>query len=290
MARVAEGMERVAHEIAANRKQRRDFLAEVKIATRHRQNDVVSFLQNARSARGKATREQAEHQRKTAKARHADVFSTLLGLQTSRLRATSLQAAEGKKMIRELHDEIRSMLRSQKSSRLRAVRTNHREAVDTNSRRQGEVRVMLDEFAREGVARRQNQAEFAEAQRKRAAAFMIDLTAGVDAFRDKLARDGRDRAAEIQDHLSAYARDRREGTAIWRSNLKKGPPVKEQPREAVHSVVVHSAAAPAARRETVATPTASANAHAADKAKSAQSASGRRPAPKPHGRQRGRTK
>ncbi len=40
MARVAEGMGRVANEIAANRKQRRDFLAEVKITTGHRQNDV----------------------------------------------------------------------------------------------------------------------------------------------------------------------------------------------------------------------------------------------------------
>ena len=156
MARVAEGMGRVADEIAANRKQRRDFLAEVKIATGHRQKDVKSFLQNARSARGKATREQAEHRRKTAKARHADVFSTLLGVQTSRRRAASLQAAEGKKMTRELHDEVRSMLRGQKASRLRAARANHKEAVDTNSRRQGEVRAMLDQFAREGVARRQH--------------------------------------------------------------------------------------------------------------------------------------
>ena len=111
MARVAEGMARVADEIAAGRRQRREFVAEIKIATGNRQSDIKSFLENARSARDKATREQAEHRRKTAKARHADVFSTLLGVQTSRGRAASLQAAEGKKMTRELHDEVRSMLR-----------------------------------------------------------------------------------------------------------------------------------------------------------------------------------
>ena len=156
MARVAEDMGRMADEIAANRKQRRDFLAEVKIATGHRQNDVESFLKNAKSARGKATREQAEHRRTTAKARHADVFSTLLGVQTSRRRAAGLQAAEGKKMTRDLHDEVRSMLRGQKAFRIRTARANHKEAVDTNSRRQGEVKTMLGEFAREGVARRQS--------------------------------------------------------------------------------------------------------------------------------------
>jgi len=211
MAKVAEGMARIASEIAAARKQRRDFLAKNKAATGHRQSDVESFLQNARSARGKATREQAEHRRRTAKARHADVFSMLLDVQTFRRRAGSLQEAEAKKMTRGLQREVGSMLSRQKTSRIRAARENHKEALDTNSRRQGEVRAMLDQFAREGVARRQNHAEFAEAQRKRAAAFMIDLTNGVDAFRDKLARNGRDRAAEIRDHLSTYARDRRRG-------------------------------------------------------------------------------
>ncbi len=323
MARVAEDMARVATEIVADRKQRRDFLAEIKIATGHRQSDVESFLQNARSARGKATKEQAEHRRKTAKARNADVFSTLLSLQTSRGRAASVQAAEGKKMTRELHDEVRSMLRDQKASRIRTARDNHKEAVDTNSRRRGEVRAMLDQFARDGVARRQSLNKFAEAQRKRAKAFVIDLTDGVDAFRDKLARDGRDRAAEIRDHLSTYARDRREGMAIWRGNFQKSRTVKEQPRRAAHSVIVQSAAAPAPRHEPAASPTAPADTQfaaapspghepaaastatadihgatadfatvecPADKAKSPQSASGRQPARQPQGRQGGHTK
>ena len=301
MARVAEGMGRVANEIAANRKQRRDFLAEVKITTGHRQNDVKSFLQNARSARDKATREQAEHRRKTAKVRHMDVFSTLLGVQTSRRRAASLQAAEGKKMTRELHDEVCSMLRGQKASRLRAARNNHKEAVDTNSRRQGEVRAMLDQFAREGVARRQNHAEFAEAQRKRAVAFMTDLTDGVDALRDKFARDGRDRAAEIRSELSAYANDRRQGTAVWRGLFQKSRPVREQPEKATHSAVVQSAAVPAPRREPAESPSAPVVTDGTtaafakvevrtDKAKSPQPASGRQPTRHPQARHGGHAK
>ncbi len=290
MASVAEGMGRMADEIAADRKQRRDFLAEVRVATGRRQKDVESFLQNTTSARGKATGEQAEHRRETAKARHVDIVSTLLGVQTSRHRAASLWAAEGKKMTQDLYGEVRSMLRGQRASRIRTARANHKVAVDTNSRRQGEVRAMLDQFAREGVARRQSHHEFADALRKRAAAFMIDLTNGVDAFRDKVATDGRDRAVKIRDHLLAYARDRREGMAMWRENLKKSRPVGEQPGEPAHSVSTQSAAAPVARRETAAMPSASVNAHRADKAKSPQPASGRQPARQPHGRQRGPTK
>ena len=185
MARVAEGMGRVAEEITAGRKQRRDFVAEVKIATGRRHSDVDSFLQNTRSARSKATREQAEHRRKTANARHADVFSTLLGIKTLRTNAATVQAAEGKKMTRELHDDVRSMLRSQKAFRIRSARANHKEAVDTNSRRQGEVKVMLDQFAREGVARRKEPDEFTQALHKRAAAFMSELTNGVAAFQSQ---------------------------------------------------------------------------------------------------------
>ena len=296
MARVAEGMGRMADEIAANRKQRRDFLAEVKIATGHRQKDVKSFLQNTRSARGKTTQEQTERRRKSVKARHADMFSTLLGLQTSRTRAASVKAAEGKKMTRELRDEVRSMLKGQKTSRLRAARDNHKEAVETNSRRQGEVRAMLDQLAREGVARRQHRHEFADAQRERAAAFMRNLTNGVDGFRGKLAREGRDRAAEIRDHLSAYARDRREGLAMWRGTFQKSRPVKEQPGEALHSVIVRSAAASAPPHEPVAAPTHGATAPSvnpevhADKTKSPQSGSARQPSRQPQGRHRGRTK
>ena len=299
MAKVAEGMGRVANEIAANRKQRKDFVAEVKIATGRRHSDVDSFLQSTRSARSKATREQAEHRRTTANARHADVFSTLLGIKTLRTNAATVQAAEGRKMTRELHDGVRSMLRGQKAFRMRSARTNHKEAVETNSRRQGEVKVMLDQFAREGVARRKSHDEFAEALHKRAAAFMSELTNGVAAFRDKLASDGRERAAEIRDELSAYARDRREGTALWRGKFQKSRSAKEQPREAEHTAIVKSAPAPAAHSgapaptahtEPAAPASALVNTHGADKAKSGQFGSGRHPAGQPQRRHRGNTK
>jgi hypothetical protein len=291
MAKVAEGMGRVANEIAANRKQRKDFIAEVKIATGRRHSDVDSFLQNTRSARSKATREQAEHRRATGNARHTDVFSTLLGIKTLRTAAATVQAAEGRKMTQELHDGVRSMLRGQKAFRMRSARTNHKEAVETNSRRQGEVKVMLDQFAREGVARRKSHDDFAEALHKRAAAFMSELTNGVAAFRDKLASDGRERAAEIRGELSAYARDRREGTALWRGKLQSRS-AKEQPREAEHTAIVKSAPAPAVQSEARAPAPASAsvNTHGADKAKSGQFGSGRHPAGQPQGRHRGNTK
>ena len=102
-------------------------------------------------------------------------------------------------MTRALRSEMRSMLDGHKASRMRAAQDSNKEAVETNSRRQSEVRAMLDQFADERVVRQRQRREIAAEQHKGAAAFMRDLRNGVDAFRDKLARDGRDRAAEIRD-------------------------------------------------------------------------------------------
>ena len=301
MATVAEDMGRLANEIAAGRRERSKLATEIKVATNRRRSDVELFLQSAKSARVKATRDQAERRQQTAKARHLGVFSMLLGEQTSRRRAGSLQAAEAKKMTNELHREVSAMLRGQKASRIRAARVSHKEAVDVNTHRQREVKAMLDQFAREGVARQQRRQELAGAQRKQAAAFMIDLTDGVDAFRDKLARAGRDRAAEIRDHLSAYAHDRREGMAIWRGNFQRSRLMREQLAHARHSAAAQSAAPPTVQDKPAAAPRAPVNTHGttaafakpearADKAKAPQPAPARQTARHPKGRHGGHAK
>ncbi len=153
MAGVAEGLARVASDIAADRRARGKLATEIKAAANERRSDVESFLKNTNSARGEAARQQAA------------------------------------------------------------------EAEQTTLRRQTEIKARLDDFAGERDARQRERREQVAAQRKEAAAFKRDLTNGVDAFRDKLSRHGRDRAAEIRSSLCAYAQDRADGTAIWRGAL-----------------------------------------------------------------------
>jgi hypothetical protein len=288
MAKVAEGMSRVASEIAAGRLARSDFATKIKVATSSRRSDIESFLRNMNSVRGKATRERTQQGQKTVSARHKDVLSMLLDTQTSRLRAGSQQAAEAERAAAELHNEVRSMLDGQKASRSRAARESRKDAAETISRRQADNKAMLDQFARERASRQRHRRELAGLQHKQAAAFMRDLTNGVDAFRDKLAKDGRDRAAEIRDSLSACAHDRRDGMAIWRGNFQKSHPAKEKSGgEAVRGAVVQSTAAPAPRHEPAAAPSAPVVTNAAtgfakvkahtDEAKSTKPAPGRQP-------------
>jgi hypothetical protein len=120
---------------------------------------------------------------------------------------------------------------------------------------------------------------------------MIGLTEGVDAFLAKLDKDGRARAAEIRGNLASFARDRRDGMAIWRGNFHKSRPVKEQPSHAAFNMVAKSPAAPASQAEREAPVVAQeATAEAVntqtlpDKVKVTHFASGRQPARNTQGR------
>ena len=57
MAKVAEGMARVADGIATGRRQRRELGAEINVATRIRRSDVRSLLEGLKASRGRASRE-----------------------------------------------------------------------------------------------------------------------------------------------------------------------------------------------------------------------------------------
>ena len=194
MARVAEGMARVANDIVAGRLARSKLATEIKATTRHRQDDVHSFLKDAKAGRSAAA---------------------------------SAQAAEGKRMTAALHGEVGSMLSGFKTTRRLATRDHRKDAAATAKARQTEVSAMKHGFAREAVARAQQRKENAEAQREQSALFMKELTGSVDVFRDFLAKTGRDRAAAIRENFAAYANDRHEGTAIWTETLRKDRPVKE---------------------------------------------------------------
>lgn len=107
---------------------------------------------------------------------------------------------------------------------------------------------------------------------------MRDLTSGVDAFRDKLAKDGRDRAAEIRNNLSAYAQDRAEGTAIWTGTAQKSRSVKERPTPAATAMAQRSEshAAPPEEASPAAAPTHSANVAKSGRHANRSSGQGRR--------------
>ncbi|MGO9773098.1 MAG: hypothetical protein ACLPSW_26835 [Roseiarcus sp.] len=170
MAKVAEGVARIAAGIVIGRRQRSELAAEIKAATRNRHSEVRSLLVSLKTSRGKASREQATEAKRAMKARHGEVHSLLQGL---------------------------------KASRVKAGREYRREAKAVNSMRKTEVGVLLAPFSRERVARRRRRQELATAQRHKAAAFMRDLTSGVAALRDGFAKDNRDRAAAIRDRLAA---------------------------------------------------------------------------------------
>jgi hypothetical protein len=174
MAKVAEGIARVAGGIAIGRRQRSELAAEIKAATRSCRSDVRSFLESVNTSRGRATRDQAAEAKKVAMGRHGEVCSLLKGL---------------------------------KASRGKATRVYQRDAIAINSRRRGEVKALLTQFGREMVARRKHRQELSMAQLEKAAGFMRDLTSGVAALRDRFVKDDRDRAAAIHGRLAAYALD-----------------------------------------------------------------------------------
>jgi hypothetical protein len=246
MAKVAEGMARVVHGIESGRRQRSELAAEIKVTTRRRHGDVQSFLKNLKTERINATRAQAAAGKKERQELHSDVHSLLRGLKSSRIKATREQAADGKKERQELHSDVHSLLRGLKSSRTKANREDHKEAVEINIERQHKVQSLLGQFASEIVEQREHREAAGQAQRKEAAVFMKDLTGSVDAFRDKLAKEGRDRAAEIRARLADYARDRREGMVIWRGNFKTSRPAASTDSYAHHRPAAEPPASAAA--------------------------------------------
>ena len=199
MGRVADDMARVARDIAGSRRERSKLATEIKTATRRRHGAVEAHLKEAKAAR---------------------------------CAATSAQAAAGERLRGDLRTEARSMLRGFKATRLRATGDYRREAIATTTARQRDVKSMLHGFAREGVVRSRQRQENAEAQHEQSAMFRKNLVNSVDAFRDKLARDGRDRAAETRGNLASYANDRREGMAVWTRTLRQTPQVRKQPQAA----------------------------------------------------------
>ncbi len=186
MAKVAEGIARVADGIVTGRRQRSELAVEIRNAARSRRGEVRSLLESLKASRGRASRELATEITKVTRTRHGEVVSFLAAAQASR------------------------------GSASQAYR---REAVVVTSGRRREIKALLTQFGRELSARRQRRLEFAAAQHDKAAAFMRDLTSGVAALRDGFAKENRDRAAAIRERLGAYALDRRNAVAAWGGSL-----------------------------------------------------------------------
>ena len=94
MAKVAEGIARVAGGIATGRQRRSALAAEIKAQTAHRHNAVRSLLTSFRVARSQATRAQSAELRKVTGVRHLDVNSFLKGLKVSRRKSGVERSAE----------------------------------------------------------------------------------------------------------------------------------------------------------------------------------------------------
>jgi hypothetical protein len=72
MAKVAEGIARVADGISMGRRQRGELAAEIKAATRSRCSDVRSFLKSVNMSRSKAARDQVAEAKKVCIERHGE--------------------------------------------------------------------------------------------------------------------------------------------------------------------------------------------------------------------------
>lgn len=216
MAKVAEGIARVAGGIATGRRRRSELASEIKALTRSRHNDVRSLLTNMKTSRGQASRAQAAEMRKVTRARHGEVKSLLTSLKTSRRKAGLEQAAEAKKVASKRHGDVCASLDGLKASRVRADREYRKEATVVIGARRDEVKTLLGRFSRELSARRRRRLELLPAQRQKAAAFMRDLTNGVAGLLGEFARNDRDRATSVRERLAAYALDRSDAVAIWR--------------------------------------------------------------------------
>lgn len=182
MAKVAEGIARVAGGIATGRRRRSELASEIKALTRNCRGEVRSLLTSFKASRGQASRAQAAEIKKVTRTRHGEVISLLTSLNASRRKASLEQSAEAKKLVNKRHDEVSSLLDGLNVSRVRAIRE----------------------------------------YRKKAAAFMRDLTNGVTLFLNEFAKNDRDRAVIVHERLAAYALDRSDAVAIWRGRPRQG--------------------------------------------------------------------
>jgi hypothetical protein len=178
MAKVAEGIARVADGIASDRRERSKLATEIKLMTSRR---------------------------------HREVRSMLGSMKETRIKETDEQAAEAKKMNSARHSQVHSMIRAMRMSR-------GREAAILIKARRSEMRNLLAQFRGVRVMRRQQFQKLAAAQRDRAAAFMRHLTSSVAALRDSFVKEGRERAMAMRKCLAAYAADRHEAVLIWHGN------------------------------------------------------------------------
>lgn len=188
MAKVAESVAR-AGGVATARRRRSELAIQINAATKSRRNEVQSLLTSLKGSRERAGREQSAEMRKATRARHGD---------------------------------IRTLLANLKTSRRSASREYQREANATNNAREAEVSAVLTQFSHERAARQRLRLGLAAALRRKAAAFMRDLTSGVAALRDGFAKEGRDRAVGIRGRLLAYGHSRRAAIAVWRESLSRG--------------------------------------------------------------------
>ena len=207
MAKLAEGIARVADGISMGRRQRGELAAEIKATTRSRRSDVRSFLESVNTSRSRASRDQA------TEAEEGD---------PSAPQRSSLVAAGFQDVARQ------------------SAPRGSKEAAAINSRRQSEVKALLTQFGREQVARHKHRQDTA-------AAFMRDLTSGVAALLDSFDKGNRNRASALRKRFGAYALDRGEAIAIWRGSSRRGQQAGAQTSEASHRPAAERAAAHANR-------------------------------------------
>ena len=179
----------------------------------------------------------------TTDRRSRTVRSLLHGMTTSRASETQAHGAQAKSMVRVRRSEMRESLSETKAARTEMGREHRHEADAANGERNVEITGLMSRFARERVAQRLHRGEAAAAQRKQASAFMSDLTSRVAGLRDRLAKEGRDRAEAIRSTFAARSSDRIAAGAIWRGSSASQAPVARSTSWSAHPASPADAAA-----------------------------------------------
>jgi hypothetical protein len=185
MAKAWERAARAADAIAASRRRRRELATLIETATKRRRGEVRSWLAIVHDSRRRGGGEQAAELQKTTRARRVEVRATLKRLNAARRR-----------LAREYFSEAKT-------------------AKDARKAKSGAQMTSLFDARAAGERRRR---ELVATMRRRAAAFMRDLTGGVAALRNGFAAKERDRAVGVRERLVAYAFERRNAEAARRKS------------------------------------------------------------------------
>lgn len=106
MAKVSEGIARVASGIATSRRYRGELATQIKGATKYRRKEIHSLLQNLKATRERTSRDMMAQLRKATTTRRSEVRAVLNGLRSTRGRENRAYHDKAEAFMRDLTNGV----------------------------------------------------------------------------------------------------------------------------------------------------------------------------------------